>query len=214
MPLVYLVQPAELVGTTPSRFKVGSCENLQELTQLFDEGSRTIFVRECDQAEALSNVIKEVFEEDYVRITSDYFEGPEDDVTDSFDDMVHAFIKKQREIKTKPNIPSELSTDLKAQEITLEKILEYFPCYLYVTRDSYTFRNSNRKTIDEAPISGSLVGSTFDRTKIADEYLADRYGTIRHLLNTLDEMIDGRTCMNANDTTDLLLLDMNQLVYD
>lgn len=77
MPIVYLVQPAELVGT--SRFKIGrsSKDDLSRLKN-YKLGTRYLNVQKCDNDVELENLLINEFNISFVKVAgNEYFEGVE-----------------------------------------------------------------------------------------------------------------------------------------
>jgi hypothetical protein len=75
--IVYLLQPAELVGT--NRYKVG-CSGKADLSRVkaYKTGSRYMYIMECDNPFHVENILKKHFQEKFHLIAGqEFFEGDE-----------------------------------------------------------------------------------------------------------------------------------------
>jgi hypothetical protein len=89
---IYLIQPAELVGT--ERYKIGcSAKNdLERCKTGYKKGSRFMDIRECDDPFALEREVKTRFNNKFRLIAGkEYFEGNEADIKNEFNDVVSKF---------------------------------------------------------------------------------------------------------------------------
>jgi hypothetical protein len=89
---IYLVQPAELVGT--ERYKIGcSAKNdLERCKKGYKKGTRFINIQECDDPFGVENEIKTRFNEKFRLVAGkEYFEGKEEDIKKEFVDVVSTF---------------------------------------------------------------------------------------------------------------------------
>lgn len=85
MGVVYLIQPAELVGT--KRYKVGMSEkdDLSRITKGFKKGTKTLCVLEVDNPRLVEQNLKDFFTEKYKLIAgTEYFEGAESTMKTAF----------------------------------------------------------------------------------------------------------------------------------
>ena len=92
MGTIYLIQPAELVGT--NRFKIGcsNTNNLERCKKGYKKGSRFINIMECKEPFKIEKEIKKVFNDKFKLIAGkEYFEGNEEDIKKVFYDTVKSF---------------------------------------------------------------------------------------------------------------------------
>jgi len=92
---VYLVQPAELVGCTPTRYKIGCSkyDDLKRILEGYRVGTRTLLVRESIKPFDLEDEIKKRFNAKFKLIAgTEYFEGNENDMIKEFNDVVDNFV--------------------------------------------------------------------------------------------------------------------------
>jgi hypothetical protein len=98
--IVYLVQPAELVGT--NRYKIG-CSSKNDLSRCkngYKTGTRYIHIMECTEPFNIESQIKRVFNEKFKLIAGkEYFEGNETDMKTTFFEIVTNYKPSE-----KPNI--------------------------------------------------------------------------------------------------------------
>lgn len=83
--IVYLIQPAELVGT--NRFKIGCSKkcNLSRCTTGYKNGSRYLCIMECFHPFILENKIKTYFKNKFKLVAgNEFFEGDEFHIVTSF----------------------------------------------------------------------------------------------------------------------------------
>ena len=89
---IYLIQPAELVGT--KRYKIGcSAKNdLERCKKGYKKGTRFMDIRECNDPFALEQEVKTCFNSKFNLIAGkEYFEGNEADIKKAFNDVVSKF---------------------------------------------------------------------------------------------------------------------------
>ena len=87
--IVYLIQPAELVGT--NRYKVG-CSNTPTLQRpnSYKKGSRFIHICECTEPLNVERALIEAFLCKFILIAgNEYFEGDENEMYDTFLEVVN-----------------------------------------------------------------------------------------------------------------------------
>lgn len=106
MGILYLVQPAELVGT--NRYKIG-CSNkstLERVKKGYKNGTRYLHIMECDDAMKIEKMIKKDFHKTFILIAgTEYFEGDEDE-------MKKVFYEKYTYYSSKINIkPKRKATE-------------------------------------------------------------------------------------------------------
>ena len=92
--IIYLIQPAELVGT--NRFKIGcSCqEGLSRCITGYKKGSRYMYIIECINPYQLEQQLKASFNSKFKLIAgNEYFEGNEIDIDTEFINIVNDYRK-------------------------------------------------------------------------------------------------------------------------
>jgi len=92
--IIYLIQPAELVGT--KRYKIGcsSKNNLERCRNGYKKGTRFMDIRECDDPFSLEKEVKIRFNSKFSLIAGrEYFEGNEIDIKKEFNDIVSKSLK-------------------------------------------------------------------------------------------------------------------------
>ena len=88
MPIVYLIQPAELVGT--NRYKIGksSKDDLSRIKS-YKLGSRHISIMNCDNHDYVETMLIDQFNFKYKKVAgNEYFEGDENDMLKTFNEIV------------------------------------------------------------------------------------------------------------------------------
>ena len=96
---IYLIQPAELVGT--DRYKIGcSAKNdLERLKKGYKKGTRFIDIRECDNPFAVEREVKSRFNSKFNLIAGkEYFKGDETDIKREFNDTVSKITAEDDEV--------------------------------------------------------------------------------------------------------------------
>lgn len=81
MGVIFLIQPAELVGT--NRYKIGYiCDKkIKEYINNYLDGTRFILILECNNIQNIINEIKTILKQEFNLIASDeYYEGNENDI--------------------------------------------------------------------------------------------------------------------------------------
>lgn len=92
---IYLVQPAELVGT--ERYKIGmsAINNLERCRKGYKKGTRYIIIMECDEPSKVEYEIIKRFNVKFTLIRGrEYFEGSEEDIKKEFYNIVSNFTTK------------------------------------------------------------------------------------------------------------------------
>ena len=87
--IIYLIQPAELVGT--NRYKIGmsNCHDLDRCKNGYLKGSRYICIMECNSSLEIEKNIKDEFSKKFKLIAGkEYFEGNEQDILFSFVNII------------------------------------------------------------------------------------------------------------------------------
>lgn len=87
--IIYLIQPAELVGT--ERYKIGMSNNtnLDRCKHGYKNGSRYICIMECNEPLKLERNIKNNFNKKFKLIAgNEYYEGNEKDILNTFNNLV------------------------------------------------------------------------------------------------------------------------------
>jgi hypothetical protein len=89
---IYLVQPAELVGT--ERYKIGcsATNDLERCKKGYKKGTRFMDIRECDDPFVVEREVKIRFNTKFNLVAGkEYFEGNEADIKKEFNDVVCKF---------------------------------------------------------------------------------------------------------------------------
>jgi hypothetical protein len=86
--IIYLIQPAELVGT--QRFKIGcSSKNRLDRIKSYRKGTRYLYICECENPFKLEKIIKESFNNKFILIAGrEYFEGNEQEMCKLFSEIL------------------------------------------------------------------------------------------------------------------------------
>jgi hypothetical protein len=90
--LVYLIQPAELVGT--SRYKIGYSKNsdLDKFRRDYKKGSRFLDIYEYDKTPLLVREIRSNFNNKFKLVAGhSYYEGNENDIKKRFSDIINNY---------------------------------------------------------------------------------------------------------------------------
>lgn len=103
--IIYLIQPAELVGT--QRFKIGcSSKNTLDRIKSYRKGTRYLYICECENPFKLEKIIKESFNNKFILIAGrEFFEGNEQEMCKLFSEILcenknHLLIQKKNECNT------------------------------------------------------------------------------------------------------------------
>jgi hypothetical protein len=114
--IIYLIQPAELVGT--NRFKIG-CSTKTDLDRCkngYKIGSRYLCIAECNNPFLLEHKIKNVFNNNFKLIAgNEYYEGNENDIFELF---VGTMIKHKNEEDENTEESDEIDYSNKIYKIT------------------------------------------------------------------------------------------------
>jgi hypothetical protein len=101
--IVYLLQPAELVGT--NRYKVG-CSGKADLSRVksYKTGSRYIYIMECDNPFHVENILKKKFQEKFHLIAGkEFFQGDELEMRRTFLDIISEIEFQNKNIQSQTN---------------------------------------------------------------------------------------------------------------
>ena len=104
--IIYLIQPAELVGT--NRYKIGmsNCPDLDRCKNGYLKGSRYICIMECDNPLEIEKNIKDEFSKKFKLIAGkEYYEGNEQDILFSFVNII--FKNKNINFENNNNLEEE-----------------------------------------------------------------------------------------------------------
>lgn len=97
--IIYLVQPAELVGT--NRYKIGCSgkPNLERIKTGYKKNTRYLSINECDNPFLLENKIKYYFNLKFKLVAGkEYFEGNEAEIIKTFNETI---VEYNNQIKNK-----------------------------------------------------------------------------------------------------------------
>jgi hypothetical protein len=93
--IIYLIQPAELVGTNRYKFGCSSNPNLERCKKGYKNGSRYLCIMECINPFILEKKIKIEFDNKFKLIAgNEYYEGNENEILNIFVTIVHEYINK------------------------------------------------------------------------------------------------------------------------
>jgi hypothetical protein len=115
---IYLIQPAELVGT--ERYKIGcsSKNDLERCKKGYKKGTRFIDIRECNDPFAVEREVKTSFNIKFNLVAGkEYFEGNEADIKKEFNDIVSNFTLKCNDVD------DDIYFKFKSQKISLNPLL-------------------------------------------------------------------------------------------
>ena len=105
MPIVYLIQPCELLGT--DRYKIGrsSKDDLSRVLS-YKKGTKYILIIECDNDKLLEKLLIKKFNEDFKKIAgNEFFEGDKEDMVNCFMKIVSDYKNEiEDEILKIPNV--------------------------------------------------------------------------------------------------------------
>ena len=116
---IYLIQPAELVGT--ERYKIGcSAKNdLERCKKGYKKGTRFMDIRECDDPFAVEQEVKTRFNTKFNLIAGkEYFEGNEADIKKEFNDVVSKFTSLKQD-----DVHDDVYFKFKSQGISVNPLL-------------------------------------------------------------------------------------------
>lgn len=108
--IIYLIQPAELVGT--NRYKIGMSRNpdLERCKNGYKKGSRYLCIMECNEPIKLENKIKKIFNLKFKLIAgNEYFEGNENEILNIFLEIVNNYKLKINNDMNKNDNNNELN---------------------------------------------------------------------------------------------------------
>lgn len=117
--IIYFIQPATLVGSIPSRYKIGmSSKNNLKRCNSYGDGSRFICIMESNNPNFVENKLKEEFNKKFKLCAgNEYFEGNETEMLYSFLEIMNkynnvGFIDKDAEYKMNVYEKDEIVSDL------------------------------------------------------------------------------------------------------
>jgi len=116
---IYLIQPAELVGT--ERYKIGcSAKNdMERCKKGYKKGTRFMDIRECDDPFAVEREVKTRFNTKFKLIAGkEYFEGNEADIKKEFNDVVSKFTSLKQD-----DVHDDIYFKFKSQGISVNPLL-------------------------------------------------------------------------------------------
>lgn len=204
---IYLIQPAELVGT--ERFKIG-CSSKNDLNRCkkgYKIGTRYIAILECEMPFALENEIKKRFNTKFKIIAGrEYFEGCENDIKQEFYDVISKFTSNNNTI---PYSSQPLNNTIQLTPDTLHNTLHICnKCNAQFTsrQELHTHKNTNTCTLTLLPLATDtiLVNNINVSTIVCDKCHKDlKYSSLlqRHQ-NKLKPCI-ANTPTNNNDNENI-----------
>lgn len=102
--IIYLVQPAELVGTDRYKFGCSKKKTLDRVRNGYKKGTRYLHIAECEEPHKTEGKIKEIFNQKFKLIAgNEYYEGDESIMKTEFINL----IMKENKNLCKVNIEKE-----------------------------------------------------------------------------------------------------------
>ena len=160
--IIYLVQPAELVGTT--RYKIGcsSKNTLERCNKGYKKGTRYLCIMECVNPFKLENHIKIIFNIHFKLIAgTEYFDGNEKKIRTKFIEIINKEINND-EINNDEINNDEINNDKIKNEIDIfinEKFeitlcpKDIIPKKIILTmlseKSNYNYNNNNKQIISD-----------------------------------------------------------------
>lgn len=145
--IIYLIQPAELIGT--NRFKIGcSCQaDLNRCARGYKKGSRYMYIIECINPFELESQLKLCFKNKFRLIAGqEYFEGNESEIDNEFITIVLNYKKHNNtNLVTQPTTEISITPALET-EISITPTLETNKIYkkeLFIRFLEYYLNNVN-----------------------------------------------------------------------
>jgi hypothetical protein len=186
METVYLLQPAELVGT--DRYKVGrTCtKNLSRCTKSYKLGSRYLCIMECNDCVLLENKIKEKFNKLFSIVAGrEYFQGDENIMIVEFIKSVLEFNKINYDYADMINSNNNNVTNdtLKNDDVfeTEQKILQCIYCKKVYSR----IDNLNRHINKFCKTNNKL--NDYDMLKENYKKITDKYDKVIEKIKLFDD---------------------------
>lgn len=150
---IYLIQPAELVGT--QRYKIGcSAKNdLERCKKGYKKGSRFMNIQECDDPFTVEREVKIRFNSKFKLVAGkEYFEGNEDDIKKEFNDVVYKFTSCKND-----DLNDDIYFKFKSQVISINPLLPrskavFNPPYKEITYNKEPTFNIDSGMLDEYEI--------------------------------------------------------------
>ena len=105
--IIYLIQPAELVGT--KRYKIG-CSKKSNLDRVktYKKGTRYLLVAECEEPHKTESSIKTIFNDKFTLIAGkEYYEGEESNMKQEFINIINNYSNEIKEEKYTEQLSNE-----------------------------------------------------------------------------------------------------------
>lgn len=106
--IIYLIQPAELVGT--KRYKIGCSKksNLDRIKNGYKKGTRYLHIAECEEPHKTESNIKTIFNDKFTLIAGkEYYEGEESNMRQEFINIVNNYSNEIKEEKYTKQLSNE-----------------------------------------------------------------------------------------------------------
>lgn len=166
--IIYLIQPAELVGT--ERYKIGMSNNpnLDRCKNGYKNGSRYICIMECNEPSILEGNIKNIFNKKFKLIAgNEYYEGNEKDILNAFNILVMEYnnsfvINKDRCLN------NVIDDDVSEDDIDINQIREEFENY------KEDIEYGGTKKLIKVYIIKRLHNIEIDNYRIELKYISDK----------------------------------------
>jgi hypothetical protein len=85
MGMLYLIQPAHLIGTNHYKIGCSSKSSIDSVIYCYKKGTRYLIILECDNAFDIKKKIKDVFNENFKLIAGrEFFKGDENKMLELF----------------------------------------------------------------------------------------------------------------------------------
>jgi arsenate reductase-like glutaredoxin family protein len=202
--IIYLVQPAELVGT--NRYKVGYSgkPNLDRVKKGYKKGTRYLYIGECARSKELENKIKAIFNEKFTLIAGyEYFEGDEYEVLETFCREVWDHMKLCYEDESDDDSCDETDDETddeddiieivvkrKAREKKRPRVVVRKKVQVGVPKTKYQCNNCKRfftrqENLDYHTENNACKERNF-KCKYCDEYFTTSNNMYRHMKHTCD----------------------------
>lgn len=170
--IIYLIQPAELVGT--KRYKIGCSKKstLDRVKKGYKKGTRYLHIAECEEPHKIESSIKTIFNDKFKLIAGhEYYEGDESDIKQEFINIINNQNNKNDndDNVTFEDLPMFIQVLLDRKLID-KKGNEYFDnCSLFWTKidninsvqiEQYKKTNAQFYNFDEININETVINFT------------------------------------------------------
>jgi hypothetical protein len=140
--VIYLIQPAELVGT--NRYKIGCSKkpNLDRVKKGYKKGTRYLHIAECEEPHKTESCIKIRFNDKFTLIAGkEYYEGDETNMKQEFINVISNQNEIKEEKSTEQSSTKETTTEQSSTKETTTKQSS--------TKETTTEQSSTKETTTE-----------------------------------------------------------------